>query len=31
VARGYYDYDQFHENIIYERVHQLREKAAQKP
>ena len=30
VARGYYDYDQFHKNIFYDRVHQLREKVPQK-
>jgi len=30
VARGYYNYDQFHKNVFYDRVHELREKAPQK-
>ncbi|MGB2798467.1 MAG: acyl-CoA dehydrogenase family protein, partial [Dehalococcoidia bacterium] len=30
VARGYYNYDQIHKNIFYDRVHELREKAPQK-
>ncbi|MFW6125690.1 MAG: acyl-CoA dehydrogenase family protein, partial [Chloroflexota bacterium] len=30
VARGYYEYDQFHRNQFYERVWELRDKGAQK-
>ena len=30
VARGYYNYDQFHKNVFYDRIHELRGKATEK-